>query len=126
MPRQSIVSRTLRLLLVLGLMISACGETRPNATSWEEDWSNVVAIVPGQDFLDDDPSELCKTTLASLRESEQVLFPTPDASLDDPVRSWLEIAEGAFFECPPADGGFPDAYTELDRLEAEVEASLDA
>jgi hypothetical protein len=111
-------------MLLVCLMITSCGETRPDATTWEENWSNVLAIVPGQDFLDDDPSELCQVTLAALRQSEKGLFPTPDKSLDAPVRGWLEVAEGAFFDCPPADGGFPAAYTELDRLEAEIDASL--
>lgn len=117
-------SQPLFSLLVLGLVISACSETRPDSSSWEDNWADIVAIVPDQSFLDDDPSELCQNTLASLRESEATLFPTPDESLDAPVRSWLEVAEGAFFECPPTDGGFPAAYEELDRLEAEIEASL--
>jgi hypothetical protein len=69
----------------------------------------------------------CETTLAYLRSNRAELLPSPDLAIDDAVNSWFEIAEDAFFECPPESaqmGSFSDAYTELGVLEAEIEVVL--
>ncbi len=70
----------------------------------------------------------CGTPLALLRSKRSALQPTPDLAIDDVVTAWIEIAEDAFFECPPQNDavhGFVEAYAEMDRLEAEVSLVLD-
>ncbi len=55
------------------------------------------------------------------------MTPSPDAALDGAVREWIQIAEMAFFECPPEGNeidSMAKAYQELDRLEAEIETVL--
>jgi hypothetical protein len=109
--------------LVVVFALAACSSDEPTVAEWEENWNATVALIPDESFLDDDPTEACQEVLVSLREAETDLFPTPDELTEDTVRLWLETAEGTFFDCPP-EAGFPAAYDELDRLEAEVDASL--
>ncbi len=71
--------------------------------------------------------EGCDTVLERLRELDPQLTPTPDAGTDRLVRGWFEVAEEAFFECPPRTGdidSFDDAYAEMTRFEAEVDVGL--
>jgi len=96
---------------------------------WEPAWDRVVAALPAESPTDDDPSrDACSETLAFLRSNRADLFPTPDLAIDDAVTEWVEIAEGAFFECPPNNdqvGSFAQAYEELLRLQAEIDVVLD-
>lgn len=67
----------------------------------------------------------CSEALVALREVAPTLRPTPDKSIDGTVDQWLLIAEETMFECPPETGeltSFEDAYAELDRLAAQVDA----
>jgi hypothetical protein len=66
--------------------------------------------------------------LVHLREIRPELSPTPDLAVDDTVRDWIDVAEAAFFECPPANqqvGNFAETYQIMDRLQAEVDLVLD-
>ena len=120
------VSKTL-VALVLALSIPACAESRPEATEWLSQWNSVVGLVPERESLEEPvSSEVCDTVLASLRSSSDTLSLTPDEVIDEPVRSWIKVAEGAFFECPPDEpGGFQAAYDELERLESAVRSALE-
>lgn len=65
----------------------------------------------------------CREVLAELRSVAPALEPTPDPALDGAVGTWVEVAEGAFFDCDPSraeDGPFARSFAELERLEAEV------
>lgn len=113
-------------LMVLALVLSACSDPRPAADSWVDEWNQAKTLVPQASSVADDMSPIvCDQVLTALREDTDSLFPTPTQSLDDQVEQWLEIAKGAFFECPPASGGFAAAYEELDRLVAGIDASLE-
>lgn len=121
-----ITSRSLLAVVVLGLLLVSCGGgTRPTASAWVIAWDNTVALVPDEASLGaDPPKEQCETILASLREAQEDVIPTPDDHLDVTVNEWLMEAEGAFFECPPSEGGFEAAYKTLAQLESEVDAFL--
>lgn len=116
------------ILLTAALMATACSEPRPSIEAWDQSWRNVTSLIPAESTLGDPPSEeACENVLVSLRASEDSLFPAPSQSLEETVRSWLEVAEGAFFDCPPAGDdfdGFSSAYEALSQLEAEVEGAL--
>ena len=125
-------TRILRFLIAvsaLALIASACASTRPSVAEWQPTWIRVVAGIPPQDVVGENPPrELCDRTLEFLRENRADLSPTPDIAVDDTVREWIDIAEGAFFECPPASqqmGSFAEAYEILERLQAEVDVVLD-
>jgi hypothetical protein len=63
-----------------------------------------------------------------IRSNREELFPTPDLAIDNTVTDWVEIAEDAFFECPPNNeqiGSFFEAFEELARLQAEIEVVLE-
>ncbi len=117
------------LALVLSLVLSACAEqTRPPVGEWQARWRAVLASIPEQPAVDEQPeAALCNETLATLRTMRPDLSPTPDRAIDDAVQEWFQIAEDAFFECPPRSGpigSFADAYSELLRLEAEIDLVL--
>jgi hypothetical protein len=117
--------RFLAVLIALVLGLAACGGARPTASAWSITWENTLNLVPEQsDLGEDPPKEQCETILASLREAQEDVIPTPDDLLDLTVNEWLLVAEGAFFECPPPEGGFDGAYRKLSQLEAEVDAFL--
>lgn len=113
--------------LALVALLTACGETRPTTEDWQSTWNSTVLLIPELASIEPAPSDsVCESVLVSLRTSEEDLFPTPSESLDPTVRTWFEVAEGAFFECPPGEpGGFASAYEEMETLEAEVDAVLD-
>lgn len=71
-------------------------------------------------------ADLCNEALGSLRQASDELLPSPTAATDGPVREWLQVAEGAMFECSPSGstGSMESAYEELAALEAEVDAVL--
>ena len=96
---------------------------------WEPAWERVAAAIPAELTGGEDPSPAtCSEVLAFLRSNRAELFPTPDLAIDDAVTEWVEVAEEAFFECPPTGtevGSFPEAYEKLLRLRGEIELVLD-
>lgn len=116
-------------LLAVGLVISACAnQPRPTVAEWLPKWQAAVAAIPDEAAVGEDPPVgLCNDTLAALRAERPGLTSTPDLAIDNPVQEWFQIAEDAFFECPPHSdvvGSFSEAYMELSRLESEVDAAL--
>lgn len=110
------------------LLLGACADqTRPTVAEWQPKWQAVLASVPEQPGVGEVPDALCTETLGALRTLRPDLTPTPGLAIDDAVQEWFQIAEDAFFECPPRSeviGSFADAYSELLRLEAEVDLVL--
>ena len=116
-------------IVALALLSSACAnQSRPSVPDWLSSWETAAGALPPLGALEQDPApEICNQTLASLRELRPTVTNTPDMVVDGAVQEWFQIAEGAFFECPPrseALAGFADAYAELGRLEREIEAAL--
>lgn len=108
-------------------MLSACSQPRPTVAEWEPTWDRISAAIPSELGEDPSPAE-CTEILAFLRSNRAELFPTPDLAIDDTVTDWVEIAEGAFFECPPDNaqvGSFAEAFGELVRLQGEIESVLE-
>lgn len=117
------------LALILFLMLPACTDrNRPTVEDWQPKWRAALAVLPDPSAIGVEPDgALCNETLAALRSIRPELTPTPDRAIDDAVQEWFQIAEDAFFECPPRSGpigSFVDAYDELFRLEAEVNLVL--
>ena len=115
--------------LVLMLMASGCADShRPPIEVWEPDWSEATAALPTLAELGSPPSaEVCGDSLGSLRVARGGLIPTPDLALDGAVQAWFDVAQDAMFECPPSNVELPTmtaAYSELAKLEAEVDAAL--
>lgn len=115
---------------LLAVALASCGNGRPSSEEWRPDWQRVVASVPEEASLAGNGSAVavCGETLAFLRGNRAELLPTPDLAIDDAVTRWFEIAEDAFFECPPHNnqiGSFAQAYAEMGRLEAEIYLVLD-
>ncbi len=85
--------------------------------------------MPTLDELGDPPDrDVCGHALGVLRSERPDLLPAPDPALDVAVEEWVVIAEDAMFECPPSSHEIADlaqAYEELARLEAEVNAVLE-
>lgn len=117
-------------LIAMLVSVAACNssDTRPDAATWEPEWESMLQVIPEESLLGDPPSEdLCQSTLATIREQTEGLFPTPSVTVDDLVNEWVAIAEEAFFDCPPEGqdiDSFADAYTEMLRLQEAVETSL--
>ena len=121
--------RLVVLALALVLAAAACSsEPRPTVAAWQPQWEAVQAIIPPQNLLGDPPdTELCNTTHVAVRLEAPKLFPTPDPTIDDALTDWTEIARGMFFECPPDEPdmrGFDQAYAELERFAAEIDAVI--
>ncbi len=123
----------LRIALVSALVaigISACNPSgRPTIAQWQPKWIEATEVIPAQSEIGTAPDPaVCESTIAALRTRSVDLLPTPDVAIDDSVRNWLEIAEDAFFDCPPrGDSGissFDDAYAEMDRLASEIDLVL--
>lgn len=117
------------LVVALALLVGACGDqSRPTVASWQPQWQQVVASIPEESALGESPADdVCTGVLATLRDRRPPLTPTPDLAIDDAVQEWFQIAEDAFFECPPRSeliGSFADAYREMSRLEAEINLVL--
>ncbi len=118
------------ILVLVALLVSACGSDRPSVDDWQSRWDRISTSIPSEASLDaaESPAAFCTETLAYLRSNRAELVPTPDPAIDDVVTAWVEIAEDAFFECPPHNdqvGDFAEAYAELNRLAAEIELVLD-
>lgn len=115
---------------LLAVFLTSCGDGRPSSEEWRPDWQQVLAAVPDEASLvgADSTVAICGETLAFLRSNRADLLPAPDLAIDDAVTRWFEIAEDAFFECPPHNnqaGSFAEAYAEMRRLEAEIDLVLD-
>ena len=86
-------------------------------------------VIPDESAMGTNPPQaVCSETLGHLRSVRGRLFPTPDLAIDDTVRDWTDIAEDAFFECPPNNSrvrGFVEMYELLRRFEGEVGLVLD-
>lgn len=122
-------TRRLGSIIIVAMLATACGgESRPSAEEWQPQWIEVQSLVPDQADLGAPPDkDMCREAHVALRTETPRLLPTPDLALDDPVRDWVEIAEGTFFECPPREPelrGFDEAYAELTRFAAEINAVL--
>jgi hypothetical protein len=117
------------IVAILAVVGASCSTSRPSVEQWQPTWDKAVAGLPEQSIVGENPPRaLCDTTLVFLREIRPDLMPTPDLAVDDTVRDWIDIAEDAFFECPPANqqvGSFAEAYALLGRLQAEVDLVLD-
>lgn len=118
------------LLALTVLVLASCAITRPTVETWEPIWKRVSAGIPSEETIGraDADREVCSDALAFLRSNRNDLFPTPDLAIDDVVTDWVEVAEDAFFECPPRNQqivGFAEAYAELARLQGEIELVLD-
>jgi len=127
-----LLSRLPRLLILvaaIALIASACASSRPSVDEWQPTWDRAVTGIPEQSTVGENPPRtLCDATLVHLREIRPDLSPTPDLAVDDTVRDWIDVAEAAFFECPPASqqvASFAEAYKIMARLQAEVDLVLD-
>ncbi|GMQ93043.1 MAG: hypothetical protein BMS9Abin12_0520 [Acidimicrobiia bacterium] len=116
--------RIAALVIVAALLLAACSAGRPTAEEWQPTWERVLATMPSESAIGENPSQaVCDKTLAFLRSNRVQLFPTPDPVVDDTVRDWIDIAEDAFFECPPRNervGSFSEAYGLLRRFQGEI------
>ena len=125
MPRHALALT----LLALALLLASCSEPRPTVAEWEPAWERMKAAIPAELTGGEDPSRAtCSEVLAFLRSNRAELLPTPDLAIDDTVTDWVELAEEAFFECPPTNTeveSFSEAYAELLRLQGEIELVLD-
>ncbi len=123
--------RALLAVLVVAVVAVGCSSAdRPSVEEWRPTWDRIVGDFPTIEELGDPPDRtLCQEALVDLRTSAGDLQPTPDRALDDPVRSWVELAEEIVFDCPPGSSAVPSleyAYGELTLIETEVEAVLAA
>lgn len=116
-------------LLLVALTLAACsGSDRPDIATWLPKWDAVVAVVPPEAGLGNPPNKTrCQETLAALRTENEDLLPAPSVTVDDLVREWIEVAQAAFFDCPPAGdeiNSFNEAYEELTRIQESVDTAL--
>ena len=109
---------------------TACGSDRPAVDAWEVSWDRISSGIPDESALSElatlEPA--CTEALVFLRANRAELLPTPDLAIDEVVNTWIEIAEDAFFECPPSNekiADFAQAYAELSRLESEIDLVLE-
>jgi hypothetical protein len=112
------------------LVLTSCATSRPTVDTWEPIWKRVSEGIPSEATVSivDPDRAACSEALTFLRSNRSDLFPTPDLAIDDAVADWVEVAEGAFFECPPRNQqivGFAEAYEALARLQGEIELVLD-
>ena len=117
------------LIIALALLTAACADdSRPTVAQWQPQWESVQALIPEPADLGDPPdTEVCGQAHVAIRNESLTLFPTPDRTINDPLRDWIEVAKGMFFECPPHEPGmrgFDEAYAELDRFAAEIDAVI--
>ncbi len=116
------------LVVVASLATASCSAGRPAVGEWQPTWERISSGIPIEATVGEDPSPtVCASALVFIRSNREELFPTPDLAIDDTVTDWVEIAEDAFFECPPNNeqiGSFSEAIEELARLQAEIEVVL--
>ena len=94
--------------------------------NWEQVWDQTVEHVQRAE-AQEIREQQCTEMLAYLRQQRPRLNPLPADGLENPVDSWFELAESAFFDCPP-DGepisDWADTFEQLATLEAEVNTVL--
>jgi hypothetical protein len=94
---------------------------------WEGLWLQTVDRIARTE-AEEIPEEQCTQVLTYLREQRPQLNPLPADGLEKPVNSWFELAQAAFFECPP-DGerikGWPAAFEQLRVIQMEVAIVLE-
>lgn len=115
-------------MVALAVLLVACGAGRPALDAWEAEWESALGLIPPQEsFASGSDQELCERTVGQLR-AEMQLAPAPNTDLEDAATRWRAFAESLFFECPLSEGehiGWESGYTEMARLEAEVDALID-
>lgn len=112
-------------LIVLLLMVVACGSSTPSVDTWlTESWEPVASLVP-------EPSEatpaVCDHVLGDLRTFGSLVRPAPFPELGDVADAWVGQAENLMFDCAAdlEDFDYETEYEHLTRLQAEVEALVD-
>lgn len=124
------MSATRRLVVVgtvIALVLVGCSSgDRPDVASWLPAWESIQEVIPSQAALGSPPDEaLCQDVLAELRSSSADLRPSPSDDIESLVNEWVEVAEGAFFDCPPEDEeGFSGTYEELARIGDSIDAAV--
>lgn len=117
------------MVAILAIALVGCGRAdRPDFAAWQPLWEEALNVVPPPSFAQSPDLATCERVVGDLRETQESLLPSPDGTLDGPVRDWISLAEHTFFECPPREGeiiGFAEAYVQLERIRLEVEALLD-
>ncbi|MFP3914788.1 MAG: hypothetical protein ACLFWM_07925 [Actinomycetota bacterium] len=91
-------ARYLPALAVVLLIVAACGDRALSIAEWERVWEATTATI-SQAKDGGITDQECNDTLGYLREQKTRLIPTPLEDLEDPVESWFELSESAFFEC---------------------------
>lgn len=119
--------RSILFAVLIALTLAGCGSpNRPDVASWLPAWVSIQDVIPPPGDLGSPPDEaLCQDVLAELRSSSDDLRPAPSDDIESLVNEWVEVAEAAFFDCPPEDeGGFSDAYDELTRIGDSIDAAV--
>ena len=108
------------LALGLSTAVGACASGSPPLVEWESMWTEAVNQIHAS--IDAAPLSHadCETTLGMLRETRPNMDPPPLSDLRQPVSSWFDTAESAFFTCE-IDG---QVTTSLRALEAETATVL--
>jgi hypothetical protein len=112
-------------MLIMVMLLGACGDGDLSLEEWETRWEEVVEEVATT--IDEGVADesACDETLGYLRERRPDLTPPPLGDLEVPVDAWFEEAEGLFFECTIlVPGAAADQLTTLHALEAEVTVIL--
>jgi hypothetical protein len=109
-------------LLVLLVVLAACGGGTPDVEDWlVEAWDPLVTMVPepGQES-----AEICDRVLGELRERGSSVRPAPLPEIGDTADSWVRAAESLMFDCAAdlEELDYEERHLHLTRLEAEVEA----
>lgn len=113
-------------LVVLLMVLSSCGTSRPSWEVWDLTWATAQSSVPSASALvASGESGLCDSGLAQLRNIRSDLVPTPEPLLDETMNDWIETAESALFACPPInDENYEAAFAQLDQLEAAIDSLI--
>ena len=112
---------------VASVVLAGCGgEERPSDAAWSAIWDGERGLVPTEAELVVGGRELCDELVGLYRERFDDLTPTPSEGLDDAVEAWTEQAEQIAFECPTDPEILAAEYEALRRLEAEIDAGLEA
>lgn len=114
-------------LAIVVLLTAACSDN-PDLADWEQGWRDTYAALPTlADVSVDDPTSICSETVGMLREATAKYTDAPNADLGEAFLEWSQYAESVYFECPPHDEtgpGFEQAYEEMHRLAAEIDALI--